>query len=488
MKLRASIAAAIIAATSLAGMAQDPWLHVYYPKGNDFKQYRMDDVMDISFNEENGTMTVNPTDGTAETLRMTSMDHFVIGKNVCRMEITTDMQTYDETFGYEYAGMPVTEIVSKEIYLDGTLTFDGMGIYDDVSVPVRIRGRGNNTWAHSKKPYRLKFNEKTKFGPIHNAKNQVLLANYLDGSMMKNFAAFKFGEVIGMPFINRSLPVDVYFNGIYKGSYHLTEKVGMNNGSVDIPKADEPNSILFELDTNDSTEDEYPFTESTFNIPVKIKDPDAPVDPNELEQWLDYWQDDLETFLATVDAGDPDAIFDAVDIESLVRYVMVFNIACNQEVNHPKSVYLHKTKGGKYEFGPCWDFDWAYGYQPTYKKGQGTGQWWGPTETYPSYENPLIGFGNFANQGGNYLFYALCNNSVFKAKFEEVWNDFYSNKRNAFWQAFEEYADTLEPSANLQGLTRNQYRDWRTTVDELRTWIENRIEFINSDPNHGLWE
>lgn len=493
MKIKNIIAVALVAGASMLAYAQDPWLHIYTPSVKTFTQFDMSEVLDITFSEQDETMTVNTANDGAKTFYLSSMDKFVIGPNVCRIDIDTDMQVYDETFG-SYEGMAVNEIVSKVIYLDGTMKFNGRGIYEDVECPVKIRGRGNSTWSHSKKPYRLKFTEKQKLGNVHKAKNLVLLANYLDGTMMKNHAAFAFGKVIGMPFINRSLAVDVYLNGYYKGAYQLTEKVGINNGSVDLPKADEPNSILFELDTNQAEDDEYPSTDSYFYIPNRIKDPDAPanedgsVNEDELENWLDYWRSELEDFFGIVDSGDENEIFQQCNLETLVRYVMVYDIACNQELNHPKSVYLHKTIGGLWEFGPCWDFDWAYGYQPTYKKGQSNNGWWWGSESYPDYENPLIGFGNSSNQGGNYLFKALCDNEIFLAKFKEVWDDFYQNKQADFWAAFDEYAASMAPSAALQATTRSQYVDWESQVQTLREWIQNRFDFINSDPNYGLWE
>lgn len=493
MKLRNIIAAALIAVASMTATAQEPWLHIYYPSYSNFKQTNMNQVLDISFDEETGTMTINSESGNSETITLSAIDRFVIGPNVCRIDIETDMKTYDDTFGSKYSGRPITEIVSKTIYLDGNLHFDGRGIYEDVDFPVKIRGRGNSTWNYSKKPYRLKFSEKQKLGSIHKAKNLVLLANYLDGSLMKNFAAFTFGKLIDMPYINRSLPVDVYLNGYYKGSYHLTEKVGINNGSVDLSKEDEANSILFELDTNAAEEDEYPFTESNFGVPTRIKDPDAPEDADERDEWVSKWQTELEEFFEIVSNERPAEMYAACNLETLVRYIMVFNMACNQELNHPKSVYLHKTEGKPWEFGPCWDFDWAYGYQPTYtKKGSnsGGGGWWGGgQQTYPSYENPLIGFGNSSNHGGNYFFYALCNNDVFLKKFKEVWDDFYNNKQSEFWRLFDEYAESLEPTATLQGAQMGSYyQSWKNDVETLRQWIQNRFNYINSDSNYGLWE
>lgn len=489
MKFRNILVAAILSVSALGAAAQDPWLHIYDKNPSTFNQFDMQNVLDISFDEEKGIMTVNTDANGSKQFNLQSVDRFQIRPNVCRIDIDTDMKVYDSSFGKKYSGKEITEIISKTIYLDGTLKFDGRGIYEDIEYPVKIRGRGNSTWSLPKKPYRLKFAEKQKLGPVHKAKNLVLLANYLDISMMKNFAAFTFGKLIDMPYINRSLPVDVYLNGHYKGSYHLTEKIGINNGSVDLPKEDEPNSILFEMDTNSAEEDEYPFNDSTYGIPIRFKDPDAPEDYNELENWLDKWKGELDDFFEIVSDENPAKTYQECNLETLVRYIMTFNMACNQELNHPKSIYLHKTDGGMWEFGPCWDFDWAYGYEPTYRKGSSTGYLgWGWGETYPSYENPLIGFGNTSNQGGNEFFYALCNNDVFLAKFKEVWDDFYKNKQAEFWQLFDEYADSLEPSAALQGTDREQYQSWKSSVEDLRSWIKNRFDYINSDKNYGLWE
>lgn len=474
---------------SIAG-AQEPWLHIYLENGSGYSTTKMDEVSSIGFDEENGTMTVNFNDGEPETFYASKIDHFTIGHNVPALYITTD----------EY----VTEITSKEVYLTGTLNFDGRGLADSFEQAVNIRGRGNSTWSYPKKPYRLKFSEKQRMLLPKKAKNFVLLANYIDESFMRNAAAYIFGQVIEMPYINYVYPVDVYLNDIYKGTYTLTEKVGFNNGSVDLSKEDEPNSIMFEFDTNSADDDEFPFSSAEYDsqngyyLPVRIKDPDAPEDETEQAEWFEKWQDDLNEFMGIVDSQDPDKIFAACDLESLVRYIMVFNIACNQELDHPKSVFMYKTEGGKYYFGPCWDFDWAYGYNPTYTKSDSSdsGNWWNwNTTTYPSYENPLLGPAKqqyvYDNDGfSGEFFHILCNNDTFLTRFREVWDDFYNNKRETFFAEFDAYAALLEPSAGLQSLDTSLYQSYQqysTAVAELREWLVNRIEYINTDETMGLW-
>lgn len=473
----------MVLAPALAG-AQDPWLHIYYPDGSDYQGFDMNDVLDITFDETTGKMIINGVDGET-TVFGKSIDRFEINPNVAAIYIETDIPGF-------------TEIPSKEVYLDATMTFLGRGLQPEYAQKVKIRGRGNSTWGMPKKPYRLKFEEKQRILLPKKAKNFVLLANYIDPSMMRNVAAMKFGEIIGMPWINHPEPVDVYFNGFYKGSYTITEKVGFNNGSVNLKAADEPNSIMLELDTNPAADDDVYFESTvfeggydTFYFPITVKDPDAPADSAEADEWVDYWTRDFDRFVNIVNNGDESEIFEACDLESLVRYIMVFNFACNQEIDHPKSVYVYKTKGGKWNFGPCWDFDWAYGYRPTYEKIESY-QGWRP-QYAPSYKNSLLGYksayGDITSEGsGGAFFYKLCKTSVFQDRFDEVWKDFYRNHLQEFWDAFDDYAERLRPSANLQGTTNASYQKYDTNVDDLRQWIENRIEYINSDPYHAIYD
>jgi len=484
MKTPHQFSAALLLAASLTASAQDPWLHIYYPNGSNYQAYDMSEILEITFNEETGSMNIYQENGTTTTLYGSQMDYFHFGPNVASLRI--DIPS-DPTLG---------DVYSKTEYLEATLTFEGRGHQEDFQMDVLVRGRGNSTWGYSKKPYRLKFTEKQRLLLPKKAKNFVLLANYIDEAMMRNFATFKFGEIVGMPWINHVVPVDVYFNNDYKGSYMLTEKVGFNNGSVNIKAADEPNSIMLEFDTNgfsvnswsgevSGPSDEIYFTSAPYNssknyyFPVTVKDPDAPEDLTEREAWLNEWKADLDELMAAVDAKNTQKMYELCDIESLVRYIMVFNLSCNQEIDHPKSVFLYKTKGGKWHFGPCWDFDWAFGYSPTYNTGNG------------SWANPLLGIGrsNDSLDGhAGYFFYTLCNTTEFRSRFNELWNEFITSGQQQFWADFDAYAASLRPSANHNGLTSSQYRNFDNHVASLRTWIQNRINFITNDSNRGLWQ
>lgn len=511
MKLRNLLIASFIGAMAGNVVAQDPWIHVYCidktnPDKDDpnnfggvgqFYSVPLSEVDSTRFNKTSSTSNrFNRFRLLSEShkynIAMSNIKYIKIGANVPTFRINI---TNDPT---------LKEVESKEEYLSATLSVDGAGIFDDFNGNIQIRGRGNSTWGYPKKAYRIKLPAKTSICGFKKAKNYVLLANYIDPSMMRSAVASMFAKYAGMSYPTHSLPVDVYFNDIYKGSYTLTEKVGLNNGSVDLPAADEPNSIMFELDTN--YDEPLKACSENFLLPVTIKDPDAPVTPEEAKTWFNEWMKDFNEMEFAVRQGVD--IAEYIDYNDLARFLLVFNLAANQELNHPKSIFLYKTKGDKYHFGPCWDFDWAYGYEPTYRhveeggeideetakqmidditkymeengippyayftyNGEGfiymgdgiflheedggyNGNWPYSSQTFfPSYQNFLLGHGsnnqNTADgmgNGGEFFMSIVMNNPEFMAVYKSVWEEF-KTRLPEFWAEFDAYAESLEPTA-----------------------------------------
>lgn len=177
----------------------------------------------------------------------------------------------------------IAEIPSKDYYLEGTLAVNGRGGYEDYTGKTEVKGRGNSTWGYPKKPYRLKLNKKAEICGLGKAKNYVLLANHLDPTLMLNSVAFKIGRLLELPFTNHAIPVDVVLNGIYKGSYLLTEQIEVKENRVDL---DENNSVMWELDSY--WDDEPKFKSTAFNLPVMVKDPDLTTEQ------FEYWKKDFK--------------------------------------------------------------------------------------------------------------------------------------------------------------------------------------------------
>ena len=240
------------------------------------------------------------------------------------------------------------EIPNKIDFKDASIRISGFESYDDYSGEMQIRGRGNSSWENPKKPYRLKFSKKVSLCGLNNAKNYVLLANYVDPTLMLNSVASKIAQMLELPYTPEYVPVDVQLNGVYRGSYVLTNKPGINAGSVDI---DEENSVMWELDSY--FDEDLKFRSPIYQLPVNLADPDM------TEEQFKEWEADfieMEEAVAKVEADD------YIDLDSYAIYLLVHDIMKNDELSHPKSVKFYKSKGGKYIFGPLWDFDGALSY------------------------------------------------------------------------------------------------------------------------------
>lgn len=351
----------------------------------------------------------------------------------------------------------IAEIPSKDYYLEGTLAVNGRGGYEDYTGKTEVKGRGNSTWGYLKKPYRLKLNKKAEICGLGKAKNYVLLANHLDPTLMLNSVAFKIGRLLELPFTNHAIPVDVVLNGIYKGSYLLTEQIEVKENRVDL---DENNSVMWELDSY--WDDEPKFKSTAFNLPVMVKDPDLTTEQ------FEYWKKDFNAF-TTQFAKEPlegNSYVDMIDIESVAKFLITFNLVHNMEINHPKSVFLHKEGNGKYVMGPIWDFDWAYDYE-------------GTSNHFGRYNTPL--FSSSMNGVGTAFFQRFLQDSRVKAIYKRTWQDFKNNKLDALLQYVDDYAVMLKPSVERNSELWENTRSFDTKVKELKTWLRNRADYIDSE-------
>ena len=351
----------------------------------------------------------------------------------------------------------IAEIPSKDYYLEGTLAVNGRGGYEDYTGKTEVKGRGNSTWGYPKKPYRLKLNKKAEICGLGKAKNYVLLANHLDPTLMLNSVAFKIGRLLELPFTNHAIPVDVVLNGIYKGSYLLTEQIEVKENRVDL---DENNSVMWELDSY--WDDEPKFKSTAFNLPVMVKDPDLTTEQ------FEYWKKDFNAF-TTQFAKEPlegNSYVDMIDIESVAKFLITFNLVHNMEINHPKSVFFHKERNGKYVMGPIWDFDWAYDYE-------------GTSNHFGRYNTPL--FSSSMNGVGTAFFQRFLQDSRVKAIYKRTWQDFKNNKLDALLQYVDDYAVMLKPSVERNSELWENTRSFDTKVQEVKTWLRNRADYIDSE-------
>ena len=350
-------------------------------------------------------------------------------------------------------------ITSRDYYRKAKFRITGFGIYENFEDSVQIKGRGNSSWSQAKKPYRLKFAEKVKPFGLTKGKSWVLLANAQAGSLMANAISMKIGQMAGTEYVNHIVPVELYMNGQYMGSYMFTENIGLSNNSVDV---DEDSGYLLELD--EYYDEDYKFKTTYYSLPVNVKDPDLSEYMTSRETKI---KNQMNAFCEAVAKGEE--VTDMLDMDAFARFMLANDLSLNQEIGHPKSTFLFKEneddENSKFKFGPIWDFDWGFGYESG-----------GNRYCYSQAQTNILKT-SFA---GYSFFRDLMYYDSFKKYYYKVWSEFINNN------SIDELMDFIDCYYNFaQTSFSNNATYWgksygfeETDKERHKSWIKERKDYI----------
>lgn len=249
-----------------------------------------------------------------------------------------------------------SDIVSKEEYIKGNLTFIGKNYKNPYyKKDIKIRGRGNFTWQQPKKPYQLKFEEKTSFFGMPKDKKWVFLANYIDKTMSRTRLAFELGYISSLDWTPGSQFAEVILNGEYIGTYQISEKVEEDDHRVNIGN----NGYLLEVEQLDKMKSDDIYFSTPRNIHFNIKSPDLILNSDEFNYVKSYISK-VETILYAQNY-DGERLRSLIDIDSFVEFYLINEISKNNDAAFWASTYLTLIPGEKLKMGPIWDFDVAFG-------------------------------------------------------------------------------------------------------------------------------
>lgn len=271
------------------------------------------------------------------------------------------------TIEVRHSGLPVVvintpgaaEIPPKtEDWLpDATLTIYGTDCAIEYAGTTGIRGRGNSTWKYPKKPYALKLDSKAEILGMPKHKRWVLLANWLDRTLLRNHVSFRIAMQTGLEWTPHGEFVEVILNGKHIGNYYLCEHIKVDENRVDIDELDDDEvdgGYMMELDTY--YDEAFKFKSSVKSFPYMFKDPDEVNDAQ--FAFMKDFINNLEGALYDKSRFAAREYADYLDVDSFVDWWISYELTGNTETKHPKSTYVHKDKGGKLKAGPVWDFDW----------------------------------------------------------------------------------------------------------------------------------
>lgn len=255
-----------------------------------------------------------------------------------------------------------------EDYTRGTASIqhDAHGVYQTTSIasPLGIRTRGHSTRFMPKRPYRVRFDENTSLFGMKSAKNYILLADYVDRSMVRNGLMVYMSKLLDTNMYTLDYRfVDLYLNQRYRGQYLLIERVEFQKNRLDI----QPNltlddaGFMVELDFQVYVQNQGNENLEWFKVndkPYVIKEPN-PITTLGYQfrhtRYMSNYFKDMRN--ALINRSNYETY---IDVDNWIDYFLIQEIAKNVDVGWG-SVYMVKETGGKLKHMPLWDFDLAFG-------------------------------------------------------------------------------------------------------------------------------
>lgn len=406
---------------------------------------------------------------------------------------------------------------SKSNAATGTMNLigaDGTPVYSGEL--KQIKARGNSTFTYApKKSYQIKLaGAGDLLGTGEQVKTWVLLASYFDATQMHDKMVKDLAAKLGLPYTASCDWVNLYYDGVYRGIYLLSEKNSVGETSVAITDMEqayeqlnegygtdmttalaensygqqyqytkdltEPENITggYLIELNHDKWDEASGFKTRQGVAFNVKSPEW-CGEAAMKYISEYYQAFEDAVYATDDTGAYTGynastgkyFYDYVDMDSLVKVFLLQELSLNCD-GFISSVYFYKDADGKMFAGPIWDQDMTFGT--------------GWTKT------------NAADiEDYHYLAKALIQIPAFKTAVVEYYS-------STFAPAVREWLGNNGTIAHQYSLLKNsaamnytlwdyirignpeneghiwQGASYQSVVDEMTTWIENRLANMDS--------
>lgn len=334
------------------------------------------------------TMTVNTEDEARDytvNVRNTGLPVVVLEQSASG-DLSKKYDGGVDIFGTHIGGTLLNEFVDFMVRGKETdwVKDDKITVYNPdgtVDLPTALCGaklRGNTSQEYPKKPFAIKLANKEGASildmPAHN--RWVLLANWLDHSMIRNTVAFDIAHAIenawkggaiepGIPWNVHGKNVELVFvesdgTGHHVGNYFLCEQIKIDKNRLDIKDpyedvVEDGNAnpgiadcgYLLEVDNNYDETDKFKTSRS---VPFMFKDEVSDAILSAVKTKVQGIETNLYNSNFTTAYND-------LDINSVIDQMLIWELTMNREYGDPRSVYMFMNGDGKLSAGPVWDFD-----------------------------------------------------------------------------------------------------------------------------------
>lgn len=422
------------------------------------------------------------------------------------------------------AGINVRSKDADWVETDKMAVYNADGSVDMEEAPCGIRLRGNSTQKFPKKPFAIKLVRKASVLGMPKHKRWVLLANWMDRTMLRNAVAFEVAHQTenayadGLGWNPHGYSVEVVMDGRHVGNYYLCEQIKIDGDRVDIKDCIEdiigdgnanPTmadcGYLLEFDDNYDEVDKF---RTARGLPCMFKDEVTKYSADIFNQVKAR----IEAVESNLEAGNYEAAYSDLDINSVIDYFFIQELTFNDEYKHPKSVYMLIDGDGKLTAGPVWDFDWQTFIN--YDKVQAMNNKYGGTYSCRKNNEWLYGASKLAEYHGipgiwgdydyvndqPYMWYPLLfKDANFRAKVQERWGVIYPQLLSvvakidefaALNKVSEQFNYAMWPLVGLKNSVGSAFNgDEDMSFDEaiatMKQAYTERLEWMNSSITSG---
>jgi len=350
---------------------------------------------------------------------------------------------------------------------------------------LEIRLRGNSTLWMPKRPYKIKFTNKTALLTAYEAKDWVLLANFADQTLIRNKLAFDLASAMGMPYTPSANVVDVYMNNDYVGNYMITDQIEVSSVRIDIEENSSAvdTGYLLEWDWRQTMAGQADGAEGVawfniYGIAFAIKSPQPDSDEHRLTSTqfnfiYNYMQ---SVHLALMNKQNYAGL---IDEASFIDWFIVEEVFKNVDSGFSSNFY-YKDKGGLLKMGPVWDFDLS-----------------STNPGHLDYENRMPPGWYTSLQNKNIWFYYLMKYDGFRQRLQARWNEVYDDVVAMLESVYPE-SDAIAHSRyrnfetwdiigkNYEWYTSTEVYEAQTYEEQLALlydWLEARIAWMDGAIN-----
>lgn len=291
----------------------------------------------------------------------------------------------------------VTDAKMVLVAADGTQIYNG-GLN-------QLKARGNSTFTYAKKKsYQIKLQTPADLlGNQEQVKTWVLLANYFDATQMHDKLIKDLAAKLGLAYTASCDWVNLYYDGVYRGIYLISEKNAVGTTSVAITDMEaaykqlnrnygvgmttdlaknsygqqyqyttelkEPANITggYLIELNHNMWDEVSGFKTRQGVAFNVKSPEW-CGNAAMKYISEYYQEFEDAVYATDETGAYTGyntatgkyFYDYVDMDSLVKVFLLQELSLNCD-GFISSVYFYKDADGMMYAGPVWDQDMTFG-------------------------------------------------------------------------------------------------------------------------------